>query len=138
MPFDLDALAARRARLVPDTGRATRPSVSQETPELDENGDVVPGQGRVVYEGPGMLSDPSQATQGSLTANDGSGVPHIRVLKVPHSCDLLPGDIWEVLSARWAPGLVGDTLIVLHEEERSLSLYRRYVVRGSSWKAPVL
>lgn len=133
MPFDLDALAARRARLLPDVWRVLRPGAQSQTPELDDNGDVVAGDAPQVFEGPGMMSDPTTPAQNGLSSSDDSGVPNQRVLKLGQDADLRPGDIAVCLSAKWSPSLVGDRFVVLHEEERSVALYRRYVVRGSSW-----
>ena len=82
-----------------------------------------------------MLSDPTTPAQQGRTSNDESGVPNQRVLKLGHDADLRPGDIATCVSARWSPGLVGDTFVVMAEEERSVALYRRYLVRGSSWQA---
>jgi hypothetical protein len=136
---NLGALAARRAslqaRLAPNVWRVVRPAEQQQTPELDADGKVVPAEAPVVHEGPGMVSDPSSgsALRGAVTVNDESGVPNQRILKLGNDADLRPGDIATCVSARWSPGLVGDNFVVMGEEERSVALYRRYVVRGSSW-----
>lgn len=133
MPFDLQALAARRQRLLPDVWRAFRPGAQDQTPVLDDNGDVVPGTAEPVFEGPGMMSSPTATAQNALTTTDQAGVPNERVLKLGQDADLHPGDIVTCVSARWSPSLVGDTFVVIREEERSVALYRRFIVRGSSW-----
>jgi hypothetical protein len=135
MPFDLAALAARRAQHLPDVWRVVRPAEQQSTPELDASGNVIAVEGTQVHEGPGMMSDPTTPAQQGRTSNDEAGVPNQRVLKLGHDADLRPGDIATCVSARWSPGLVGDTFVVMAEEERSVALYRRYLVRGSSWQA---
>lgn len=135
MPFNLDALAARRARLLPDVWRAVRPGLLAQTPVLDEDGDVVPAVAPTVFEGPGMMSSPVASSVTGQTIDDQAGVPDQRVLKLGHDADLVPGDIVTCVSARWSPSLVGDRFVVVAEEERSVALYRRFIVRGSSWQA---
>jgi hypothetical protein len=133
MPFDLASLGARRAQHLPDVWRVVRPAAQQQTPELDADGKVIAPDPELVHEGPGMMSDPSSAILEGLTSNDEAGVPNRRVLKLGHDADLRPGDIATCVSARWSPSLVGDSFVIMAEEERSVALYRRYLVRGSSW-----
>lgn len=133
MPFELDALAARRARLLPDVWKAVRPAAQDQTPVLDGDGNVVQPDAPAIFEGPGMMSSPTATAQNARTTSDESGVPNERVLKLGQDADLRPGDVVTCLSARWSPSLVGDTFVVVREEERSLALYRRFIVRGSSW-----
>lgn len=89
-----------------------------------------------VYSGPCTVADPKDAPQGGRTVQDDSGVPNERVLRVPHTAALRPGDMVTVITSLSSPGLVGDRFVVLGEEERSYATYRRYALRGSSWLAP--
>ena len=115
------------------TCRVTRPAVLPQTPALDADGRVITPADEVVYEGPGIVSDPSSARLSDRTSNDDAGTPNARIGKAPHDADLRPGDLWEQLTAPYAPGLVGDRFVVQGEEERAHATYRRYVLRGSSW-----
>ena len=96
-----------------------------------------PGVGDPVYEGPCTFSNPTSTSLiGVRTTVDESGVPNQRVLKVPHTADLLAGDVVECTSSLLSPGLVGDEFVIVGEDERSYATCRRFQVRGSSWVSP--
>lgn len=125
--------SAHRTRTMLDAGRVERAGEVGQTPELDENGDVIQPPPVVVYEGRCTIADPSDA-QRAQTTNDQSGIPNSRVLRLPvDSPALRPGDLFTVTASRFAPSLVGDSFVVQGEEERSYGTYRRYMLRGSSW-----
>lgn len=136
-------IAAAMARLVEvredlmlATGTATRPGEVGQTPDLDEDtGQPVVPDGTEVYDGPCTIADPTSGLRGRTgTVLDQAAVPNARILRVPlDSPDLLPGDVFEVTADPLSPSLVGDTFVVLWEEERTFATYRRYVLRGSSW-----
>lgn len=129
-------LTAARTGQMRDTGTATRPADVGQTPVLDADGNVTVPDGEPVYDGPCTISDPTTAQRGDRTSNDQSGVPDERVLKVPHSADLRPGDLFTMTAAASSPGLVGDVFLVVGELEKSYATSRRYRIRGSSWELP--
>jgi hypothetical protein len=127
-------LIAVREDLMVDEGTVTRPAAQEQTPVLDGNGMPVGGAAVTVYtEMPCTVADPSSALVANRTVTDQAGVPNRRTLRTPHRFTLLPGDLFTVTAASISPGLVGDTFLVIGEEERSYGTYRRYVLRGSSW-----
>lgn len=125
--------AARHEQMV-DECTVTRPGETGQTPELDDDGNVVGGMaGPTVYDGVCTISDPTTALLGGRTSDDESGVPNQRIAKLPHDADLRPGDLLTVTVAAFSPGMVGDSFVIVGEEERSYATYRRYLLRGSSW-----
>ena len=79
-----------------------------------------------------LITSSQSARQG--TPSDEAGVPSARVLKVPHRAALRPGDLLTVTASASSSGLVGDRFVVSGEEERSFAGYRRYLLRGNSWR----
>lgn len=131
----LQQLIAARLDLMIDEGTCVRPGDLGQTPTLDDDGNVVAPEGPVVY-GPNgrcAVADPSSALIGNRTVNDDDAVPNKRILRVPHTADLHPGDVFTVTASAVSPGLVGKVFVVVGEEERTYATYRRYVLRGSSW-----
>jgi len=132
----LRAIAAREDQML-DACTVARPGDAKATPGLDpDTGMPAQVDPPTVYDGPCTLSDPGQVQPGRGTVNDGSTVPNVRVLKVPHRAALQPGDLVRLTACSFSPGLAGDMFLVLGEEERSYATCRRYQVRGSSWLSP--
>lgn len=132
-PRGLATLVAWRERRMVDVCRAVTDPDPQHTPELDGNGMPLPGTGGgVVYEGRCQVAQPSGGVRGAQVLDD-RGVPVSRLLLLPASSPTLaPGTVVKLLAAPHAPGLVGETLIVAAEDERSWASHRRYRVRGRS------
>lgn len=129
-------LTAARTGQMLDSGTAVRPAELGQTPVLDDDGNPVVPEGEPVYSGPCTISDPTMAQRGDRTSDDQSGVPDERLLKVPHTADLRPGDLFTVNTAAFSPGIVGDVFLVVGELEKSYATSRRYRIRGSSWRSP--
>lgn len=132
------ALTAVRTDLLCDEGHVVRPAEVEQTPDLDpDTGLPVLPDGDTVYsEMPCVVSDPSTGIRGRTgTVLDEAGVPSARILKTTHDYSLLPGDLFTVDLAPFSPSLVGDTFVIVGEEERSYATYRRYFMRGSSWRS---
>lgn len=130
------ALTAERTRQMVDACAITRPGEVPQTPELDADGNVIAPAAPQVYAGRCTIATPRTADRGSRTVTDESGVPNLRLLRVPHDVTLQPGDLVEVTASAFSPGLIGDVFLVLGEEERSYATHRRYQLRGSSWLSP--
>lgn len=130
------ALTAARTEQLVDECTVTRVADPGPTPDLAADGTVPTATPESVYSGPCAVSDPTSAQSARQgTPADDAGVPSARVLKVPHTADLRPGDLLTVTASAASASLVGDTFIVGAEEERSFATYRRYLLRGSSWQS---
>lgn len=126
------AIALRESLMV-DTCRVTR-DTGESTEDAD--GNVIPADPTVVYEGRCTIADPSTAILAGRTSNDQAGVPDQRVLRVPHTAALDDGDRLTVTAAAVSPGLIGEVFVVVGDEDhRSYATYRRYRLRGSSWES---
>ncbi len=124
--------AARTAQML-DACSVTRATDPGPTPDLDADGNPTAADPQTVYEGRCTVSDPTDAQRSARTSNDDAGVPNERVLKVPHTAALRPGDVVTVTASAFSPGLVGDRFVVAGEHEKSYATSRRYAIRGSSW-----
>lgn len=133
----MSVLRAEVERQWSDTCRVTRPGELAQTPDLDDDGNIVAADAPVVYEGTFSLLDPSRLVGRTGTFADAAGVPYANAAKFPHHADLRPGDVVKVLTATYSPGLVGDELVVFGEDQRSFATHRRYLLRGSSWAPPL-
>ena len=118
-----------------DTCTVSRPAQLPQTPALDGDGNPTEPDAPTVYDGPCTIAKPTAAQITGRTVNDQSGVPNLRVLKVPHGADIRPGDLVTVTAPAFAPGLTGDRFVVLGEEEQTFAAYRRFTLRGSSWES---
>lgn len=129
-------IAARTAQMI-DACTVSRPAAEDQTPVLDDDGDVVPATDTAGYAGPCTLSRfRSTGVRATVqaTTTDQSGVPEPRTLKVPHGADVRPGDLVTITASAVAPELVGQRFRVLHEDPRTYATYRAFTVRGSSWQ----
>lgn len=132
-------VAARVAQMV-DACTVTRPAKPGQTPTLDADGNVTTSPSSRVYTGPCLIGNAhiQRGMRVSLkpNLNDLDTALTMRGLKVPLDAALLPGDVVTVTATAFTPAMVGQRFEVLHEDDRTFTTYRSYMLKGSSYLAP--